>query len=132
MTIPIIEASECVTRGGKGKTKGAKYGKYIVAITPHIAWIREEIEKSKDGIIRMKTNDLATEMGPIFVKKNPTSIYWALKYIMFHEGIVVDTGTSKLGDKLLLMRKATDEDTLPPSLNKYLESGEDEEEDSKK
>lgn len=125
MAIPLVEAEEVRTGRGGGKTKGEKYGKYAIAVQKSVPWIKEQIVESKDGIIRIRATDLAKEMGPDFAKKNPTSIYWGLKYVLFNEGIVVDTGTHKTGDKLLLMRLGTEEDKLPPSLSKYLEPEEE-------
>jgi hypothetical protein len=121
MAIPLVEADEVRTGRGGGKTKGEKYGKYAVAVEKQVQWIKDAIGQSKDGSIRVKAVDLAKEMGGDFAKKNPTSIYWGLKYVLFNEGIVVDTGTHKSGDKLLVMRLGTEEDKLPPSLSKYLE-----------
>ena len=103
MAIELVEATE-VRSGRGGKTKGEKYGKYAVAIQKHIPWIKEQIAGNKDGVIRVKATDMGKEMGGEFVKKNATSIYWGLKYVLFQEGIVVDTGTHKTGDKLLIMR----------------------------
>lgn len=124
MAIPLVEAEE-VRTGRGGKTKGEKYGKYAVAIEKHVPWIKEQIAES-DGVIRLKALDMAKEMGGEFAKKTPTSIYWGLKYTLFQHGIVVDTGTHKSGDKLLIMRFGTEEDKLPPSLSKYLEPAEEE------
>lgn len=126
MSIPLVEAEEVRTGRGGGKTKGEKYGKYAVAIQKHVTWIKDQIAASKDGTIRIKAVDLGKEMGGDFAKKNPTSLYWGLKYVLFNEGIVVDTGTHKSGDKLLVMRLGTEEDKLPPSLSKYIDSGEEE------
>lgn len=128
MAIPLVEAEEVRTGRGGVKTKGEKYGKYGAAIAKHVPWIKEQIKSSKDGTIRVKAADIGKEMGPEFAKKNPTSIYWGLKYVLFNEGIVVDTGTHKTGDKLLQMRLGTEEDKLPPSLSKFLERDEEEEE----
>ena len=125
MAIPLVEAEEVRTGRGGGKTKGEKYGKYGIAIQKTVPWIKEQIAGSKDGVIRIKTVDLSKEMGGDFAKKNPTSIYWGLKYVLFNEGIVVDTGTHKSGDKLLVMRLGTEEDKLPPSLQKYIERDEE-------
>ena len=127
MSIPLVEAEEVRTGRGGGKTKGEKYGKYAIAIQKNVQWIKDQISGSKDGVIRLKAADMAKEMGPDFAKRNPTSIYWGLKYVLFNEGIVVDTGTHKSGDKLLLMRFGTEEDKLPPSLSKYLDRDEEEE-----
>lgn len=124
MSIPLVEADE-VKIGRGGKTKGEKYSKYAMAITKHVPWIKEEIAKSKDGVIRVKNADIRKEMGGEFIKKNETSVYWGLKFVLFNEGIVVETGTHTKGDKLLLMRLANDEDRLPTSLSKYLEPAEE-------
>lgn len=126
MSIPLVEAEEVRTGRGGGKTKGEKYGKYAIAIQKHVSWIKDQIATSKDGTIRVKAADLGKEMGGDFAKKNPTSLYWGLKYVLFNEGVVVDTGTHKSGDKLLVMRLGTEEDKLPPSLSKYIDSGEEE------
>lgn len=128
MSIELVEAS-AVKSGRGGKSKGEKYGKYAVAIQKHIPWITEQITKTKDKRIICKNEDIRKEMGGEFVKKNDTSVYWALKYILFQEGIVVESGTHVSGSKLLLMRFATDKDILPESLSKYLEK-DDEDEDS--
>lgn len=128
MAIPLVEAEEVKTGRGGGKTKGEKYGKYAVAIQKSVPWLKEQIGSSKDGTIRVKATDLAKEMGGDFAKKNATSIYWGLKYVLFNEGIVVDTGTHKSGDKLLVMRLGTEEDKLPPSLQKYIDRDEEPEE----
>lgn len=124
MAIQLVEADQ-VKSGRGGKTKGEKYSKYAVAIQPQLAWIRESIAASPDEIIRVKNADIRKEMGGEFVKKADGSVYWALKYILFQEGIVVDTGTHADGSKLLLMRTANDDDVLPASLAKYLEPGEE-------
>lgn len=124
MAIALVEADEVKTGRG-GKTKGEKYGKYAVAIQKHVQWVKDQIAGTADGVIRIKAADMGKEMGGEFAKKNPTSLYWGLKYVLFNEGIVVDTGTHKGGDKLLIMRLGTPEDTLPPSLSKYLEPAEE-------
>ena len=120
----LIQADE-VRSGRGGKTKGEKYGKYAVAIQKSVPWIKESITNADGGMIRIKTKEMGEEMGGEFVKKNTVSIYWALKYVLFQEGIVVDTATHKDGGKLLVMRFGTADDKLPPSLSKYLEQDEE-------
>jgi hypothetical protein len=124
--IELIEADS--VRSGRGKTKGEKYGKYALAIQKTIPWIKEEIGKAKDGIIRAKNADIRKEMGGEFIKKNDTSVYWGIKYVLLQEGIVVETGTHNDGDKLLVMRLADNDDRLPPSLAKFLEPAEEDDE----
>lgn len=129
MSIPLVTIEECVNKGGKGRTKGEKYGKYTQAIAPHIQWIKDQIANSKDGTIRVKVKDLAETMGAEFTnKKYPTSLVWALKYVLFNEGLFVDSGTHRSGDKLVVIRNATTEDKLPPSLSKYIDDNESDDE----
>lgn len=127
ISIPLVEADEVKSGRAGGKTKGEKYAKYGIAIHKAVPWIKENITNSKDGLVRVRTNDIKKEMGGEFLRKNDSSIYWGLKYVLFQEGIVVETGTHTSGEKLLLMRNASDDDELPPSLRKYLEPAEEEE-----
>lgn len=122
--IPLISVEE--VQVGRGKTKGEKYGKYAQAIAPHVRWLLDRIKDSPDKKIRIKVRDIAKVMGPEFDKKSDTAIYWGLKFVLYHEGIVVDTGTAKDKSKLLVMREATEKDVLPPSLAKYKEPPEEE------
>ncbi len=121
--LELVSEDDVIGKGrGKGKTKGQKYGKYIKAIAPQLDWIEEEIEKSKEGSIRMRVADIAKEMGKEFTTKHETSVYWGLKYSLFQDGIVVDQTTHKDGSKILVMRQATEDDRLPQSLSKYLDT----------
>jgi hypothetical protein len=122
--IPLVSVEE--VQVGRGKTKGEKYGKYAQAIAPNVRWLLDRIRESPDGKIRVKVKDIAKVMGTDFEKKSDTAIYWGLKFVLFHEGIVVDTGTAKDKGKLLVMRQAAPDDKLPPSLAKVLEPPEEE------
>jgi hypothetical protein len=125
MAVPLVSIEE-VQIGRGGKTKGEKYGKYAQSIAKDVGWLKEQIIASPDKKIRLKVRDIANAMGPEFVKKSDTAIYWGLKFVLFHEGLVVDTGTAKDKSKLLVIRTATPEDKLPPSLAKVLEPPEEE------
>ena len=125
MAVPLVSIEEVQTGRG-GKTKGEKYGKYAQSIAKDVMWLKEQIAESLDKKIRLKVRDIANSMGGEFAKKSDTAIYWGLKFVLFHEGIVVDTGTAKDKSKLLVMRTATPEDKLPPSLAKVLEPPEEE------
>lgn len=99
-----------------------KYIKYEVAIKKSIPWIKDQIEKSKDGTIIIRAKDAGKEMGGEFEKKNPTSIYWGLKYILRNHNIVVDQDIhDESGDKLLVMKYRTEEDMPPSSPKKYID-----------
>lgn len=124
MSLIAIDITE-VKSGRAGRTKGEKYGKYAATVPRILPDIEALIDASKDGKVRLKNSDVAREMGADYAKKNSTSIYWGLKFVLFSHGIYVDTGTHTSGEKLLVMRRATKEDRLPPSLAKYLEVDEE-------
>lgn len=124
MAVPLVSIEEVQTGRG-GKTKGEKYGKYAQAVAKDVIWLKDQIAASPDEKIRLKVRDMANAMGGDFAKKSDTAIYWGLKFVLFHEGIVVDTGTAKDKSKLLVMRTATADDKLPPSLAKVLEPSEE-------
>jgi hypothetical protein len=82
---------------------GAKENKkYCDAIAPHISWIKEQIKKSPDRMIRMKTRNVAEEFG--LIDQDEDNIYRELKDVLFKEGIIVDSSEHKSGEKLLVMR----------------------------
>lgn len=124
MVVPLVSIDEVQTGRG-GKTKGEKYGKYAQAIASQVQWFKDKIKESTDGKIRAKVRDIAKIMGPDFEKKSDKAMYWGLKFVLFHEGIVITTGKSKDGSALLVMRYATPEDKLPPSLAQVLEPTEE-------
>jgi hypothetical protein len=120
--IPLIEIKEMRTgRGGKAGKGQGKYTKYKLAINPHVEFLRESIENSKDGKIRVKSMDVAAQMGPEFKSRHATSLYWGLKYSLFDAGIIVTTGKTIEGEEILVMRFKTAEDKLPESLEKNKE-----------
>lgn len=121
--IPLVPVEE--VQIGKGRTKGEKYGKYAQAIAPHVKWLLDQIKESPDNKIRTKTVDIKRVMGPAFEKLSDTAIYWGLKFVLFHEGIVVESGKAKDQSMLLVMREGTEKDVLPPSLAAYKEPKEE-------
>ena len=123
MVIPLVEVEEVHSRGGR--TKGEKYAKYAQAIAKELPWLKEEVNKSSDRKIRIKAKDIKKVMGADFAVKSDKAVYWALKFVLFHEGLVVETGTHKDGDKILVIRVAREDDKLPPSLAAVLEPPEE-------
>ena len=106
--IPIVKAEDVMTR----RIRGGIEKKYMMAIEKHLNWIKKSIESSKDNMIRMKTTDFAKELGPDFANKSPIVIQRNLKGVLFDKDIIVESGTHKDGDKLLIMRFATNIDKL--------------------
>lgn len=121
MTLLPVDINEIRTGRGGGRGKGTKYGKYANAIAPYIDQLKELIEESKDGLVRLKSDDVKKQMGGEFTTKHPTSIYWGLKYSLFQKGIWVTAGKHISGSDLLVIRETTPEDKLPDSLTKIRE-----------
>lgn len=97
------------------KVRYRKYAKYRHIIDHHIGQIIDNIESSKDGHIRIKTNDIIIEMGPDFSGSHYTSIFTGLKYALFKEGINIDVEQHLDGDNIFVMRFANRKDN--PSIN---------------
>lgn len=119
MALELVGVDEMRTGRGSGKKGGKveRYTKYKVAIAKTLPWLKEQIEEK--GTIRARTTDIAREMGQGFAGKDPTSIYWALKYTLFHEGIFVLNGKTTEDEPVLVMRTRTPDDELPSSLEKF-------------
>lgn len=100
------------------KSKRKKYGKYADAITRAklVHWLKKCIDISDSNDIRIMTREIAKKMGEEFEKKSYTTIYCGVKFVLFHNGIVVNIGTSKSNEHMLIMRRRNKEDQLPPSL----------------
>ncbi len=117
--IPLVDVEDVKTgRGGGKRGTGQKYAKYGAAAEPLVEFFRESIAGSADGVIRVKVDDIAKQMG--MTGKHETSIYWGLKFTLFQKGIVVTTGQTKNGEPVLIMREKKEGDALPASLAKHL------------
>lgn len=102
---------------GRGNSKGkGKYSKYREGLGPHVDWFKEEIAKSADGKVRIKNSDILKIVGN-GVGKNPTSVYWGVRYTLFQDGLAVSQGTHRNGESLLVIRVANDDEVLPTSLS---------------
>jgi len=105
----------------KNRYEKKRFGKYAQAVTKLIPWLYESIDQSNDKKIRIRLRDIVREMGPEFEKKSNSAIYWGIKFVLFNEGIIVDTGSSQKDEYMLVMRRRKEEDQLPSSLKKYIE-----------
>jgi len=81
-------------------------------------FIKKSLEK-EDAIV-VRSFDIAKNLGKDFMRKQHSSLYWGLKYVLFNEGIVCEernhkSDVGRMG-KMLFMRKKMDGDYLPPSL----------------
>lgn len=98
------------------KMKRKRYPEYAKAISDELLpTIKKGIAESKDGMVRIKINDVTKSLGEDFISKSQTTIYWGLKYVLFFEEIVVNTGTTKTGEKIFIFRNKKPGEVLPPS-----------------
>lgn len=128
MEIPIYGAEAVISRKGGGKKSGARYANYTKAVAPHIDWLKEQIEKSADGAIRVKLSDFAAACGMKMKKVvdgkvvegtpglDPTSVGWGFKYSLFHAGISYNMGKVEDGQPVMIMRNKVAGEELPKSL----------------
>jgi hypothetical protein len=135
MDIPIYGAEAVISRKGGGKKSGARYGNYTKAVAPHIDWLKEQIEKSGDGAIRIKLSDFAAACGMKMKKVtdgkvvdgtpglDPTSVGWGFKYSLFHAGISYNMGKVEDGQPVMIMRLKVPGEELPKSLQDKTTSG---------
>ncbi len=125
--MPIDLINDQDVRAGRGtgkKNRGKKYKNYRLAIEKILPFLKESLEKSKNGVIRIKIKDIAKEMGDKFENKNSTSLMWGLKFTLFNEGIMVKSGKHNDGSDILIMTHRTENDKLPPSLEEMRKENE--------
>lgn len=96
------------------------YVKYRKAVERSgiVSWLLAELEK--DPKIKVKSVDVAKELGSEFANKSPTSIQWGLKYVLYFKGIIVATAVHVDGSEVLTFRKKGKNDRLPDSLEKKI------------
>lgn len=83
-------------------------------IIPYVPWIKEQIETSTSKITEISYMDIRKKLGPKFEKVQSRELYDLVKFVLFHEAIVVEER-----ENILIMRNATVDDRLPPHLEKY-------------
>ncbi len=94
-----------------------KYSKYSQALGNHIEWIVENIKNSKDGCIRIRTNDFIKKLGSNFAVDHYRSIFTGLRYALFNEGIIIEI-EKYIDDDIFIMRFANSNDK--PAVNQYM------------
>jgi hypothetical protein len=114
--IPLVKDEDLKKKVRGSRIKKERYSGYRAAIRRILPWIMDNV--AANGAINVKTSDLAKEMGQNFVNKSETSVLWALKYVLFHEGIWVEGGIANDDSPTIRMRAKKENDRLPPSLLK--------------
>ena len=89
------------------------YIKYAVALDHMIPWINEQINNSDTKFVAIPFEDLIKEMGITCDEKCFSSLYAHLKFIMFTNGIVINSGTHSSGKRVFTMRMASYKDKMP-------------------
>lgn len=107
----------------KKRSKGQRYAAYAEGLAEHLDDIKKGIEASLEDRVIVDTNELAELMG--MEGKDPKSIYWGVKFVLWTEGIAVGTATRTDGSHLLVFREPRPGEKLPASMLKYDTSVED-------
>ncbi len=98
-----------------------KIKKYSETIAPIIVFIQENLNKSLEKKILIRINDIKREMGLPFEDMPDMGIYWALKYTIFNQGIIVEFGRNIEYRPLLIFRPKSEFDKLPPKISEIQE-----------
>ena len=117
--LKLISAKNMKNRkDGVGRPNKERYSAYRTGISPYMKILKEQIEDSKDGIIRIDLEDIKKLIG--MRKKSKSAIYEGLKYVLFDEGvdIVVGLGQTLNGNDVLTMRKKRISDKLPSAMKR--------------
>ena len=101
------------TKRGRAPTK--PYGVYSLAISEHIP---EQISKSKDDHIYIRKNDLEETLGIKIIAFD--SLLWALKFVLFEHGMVINKAHMRDGSRIFSIRIGIEDDVLPESLRRLL------------
>lgn len=65
---------------------------YTEAVASLIVSVQEQIDRSPEKKISIAFDDIEREMGPAFEGIHKTCLQCALRYTMFEQGIVVESG----------------------------------------
>ncbi len=92
------------------------YDDYIFCMSEYVPWIKDQINKSEQGFIRVRRTELTTEffnrLYAIGHKiKTDQTLYDIMRTILFEEDIFLQKDRHK-GEKTFLLRKKKDGDEL--------------------
>lgn len=92
------------------------YSLFEKVILKFVPWIREQINKSSDNIIRIKVIDIKKEI-PELREKTDTELYWGIKFVLYKYGIDLTLGKTSKDEPLFSMKSIKDV-TLPQEIIK--------------
>jgi hypothetical protein len=110
---------------GRARRVSDTYECYTKSLEKYIPWMKEQINKSKEGFIRIKRGDLARAMkkdleivmGDRYRNINFKSLYKIIIAVLFNEGIFTELDIYDR-EKVFVMRNRTPDDCLIPGLAK--------------
>ena len=102
-----------------------EYEYYTKSLEKYVAWMKEQIGKSKEGFIRIRRRDLALAMkkelaiimGDRYRDKTFNSLYDIIRVVLFDKGIFPELGNYDR-EKVFMLRNRTPNDCLITSLAK--------------
>ncbi len=121
MTLAELLVGENEIRHRLPKTRTIDiYGSYVQILSNYISWMKEQINKSKDGYIKIRREDLARaiqkELMMIgYPPKSFKNLYNMIRFILFNEGLFVNLSCYG-GERIFIIRNRTENDYLIPSL----------------
>lgn len=127
--ITVLEMSDVKSRSRCGKTKAEKYGAYMRAVTEDLVqWCKTNIDASPNSKLLVKVVEMAKQLGPDFEMLKEISVFWGLKFALWHHGIScsstqhkdINPATGK-HFMIVIMRRSKANDKLPDSLATDLE-----------
>lgn len=92
------------------------YSLFDKVILKFVPWIREQISKSPDNIIRIKVIDIKKEI-PELREKTDTELYWGLKFVLYKYGIDLTLGKTSKDEPIFSLISIKDV-TLPQEIIK--------------
>ncbi len=121
----LLVESEHVKRRSVSRTS-YKYEYYTTSLEKYIPWMKEQINKSKEGFIRIKRGDLAIAMkkelaiimGDRYRDKTFNSLFDIIRIVLFDKGIFTELGHYNR-ERVFVMRNRMPSDCLIPSLAKF-------------
>lgn len=96
------------------------YNSHVQSMSNYISWMKEQINKSKCGYIRIRREDLARSIQKELMivgypSKNFKNLYKMIRVVLFNEGLFVNLSCYG-GEHIFIIRNRTENDYLIPSL----------------
>lgn len=118
----LLVESEYIRRRSVSRTTYT-YEYYTKSLEKYIPWMKDQINKSKEGFIRIKRGDLAIAMkkelaiimGDRYRDKTFNSLFGIIRIVLFDKGIFTELGHYNR-ERVFVMRNRIPNDCLIPGL----------------